>query len=756
MRYSTSNNSLIQKHYITKIYCGVFLLLNFSCHSTKDTRVRETDYSKYVNVFLGVEKCDNKDGIQIAENLPRIDTSWFDVREIYGATHPGATQPFGMVSVNAMGRKIYKEGFPTGYNGEDFYGFSHFHSSGPGTIRWYYNYFLFTPISGNLTFRKTTQKIVKEKASPGYYSCVLDSKIKAETTVSSKSAMHRFTFPTTNDNTLVINLSNYYKAIDSIRVIPEKFPESVSAQFISPTEVEGKVVMDGFPIFFYLRLDKETKKYGFFKNYEIVGEKPLIENTHSDNLGIFFEFDELADKAINTQIGFSFKSLKQAKNNLINDSDSFSFDKSSENATKKWNQYLSKIEVIDADTKAVEQFYSSFYKAILKPANLQGENPFWSSDNYIADLATSWDIYATQMPFVFTFFPEEGQKTAQFYIDLFNQFGRFPPAYLMKGGMPWVFSKQASALGNFILADALARKVPGINWKEALNVMVKTINNERGQLFQQKIPLAPSPTHNQDYAYAAFCTAQVAKAIDENELANRMMELSGLWSSVYDSTGILMETEDMIETELYPKQHFHFYEGNKWNYTYRIWQNMEGLINLQGGKEAFIKNLDWYYNLTPNSTEYQFQGLNNEVDYCSPYAYLYAGRPDRTQQILRIAMEYRFRNTRGGLPGNDDSGAMTSWYVWNAIGLFPIAGQNLLLIGSPTFEYVKMNTENPFEVKTINNSANNIYIQSARLNGKLIDQSFLTFTEFYNGGTLELEMGDKPSKWGSNELPPSY
>ena len=143
----------------------------------------------------------------------------------------------------------------------------------------------------------------------------------------------------------------------------------------------------------------------------------------------------------------------------------------------------------------------------------------------MADLATSWDIYSTQLPFVFTFYPEEGQEITQFYMDLFNQFGRYPPAYLMKEGMPLVFSKQASALCNFVLADAYAKNLPGLDWKQALDVMVKTVNNERGQLFQQGFPLAPSHTHNQDYAYAAFCTSLIANGIREKELADQMMKL---------------------------------------------------------------------------------------------------------------------------------------------------------------------------------------------------------------------------------------
>ncbi len=580
--------------------------------------------------------------------------------------------------------------------------------------------------------------------------------IKAFTSVSNKVAYHRFTFPKESEKHLILNLSNYLRAVDSARVIPNRFPESVEAEMISKTELAGKVVMDGFPIFFHMQLDVEPTESGFFVSYEEVDGTSLSVLENDKGIGVSFSFADLPNNSVNTRIGFSFKSAAKAKETLKGTSE-WSLEAVKDEATSIWNDHLGRFEV-KGDPEKVGLFYTSLYKAILKPADLTGENPFWDKENYWADLATSWDIYSTQLPFVNTFFPEKGAKIAQFYVDLYNQFGRYPPAYLMKRDFPWVFAKQASALGNFIIGDAMARNLEGIDWPEALKAMQGTMNNKRGKLFQDEVVLSPSPTHNQDYAYAAFCAYLVAEKMGESELANEFLKLSDKWRSVYDEEGILGVYEEMHETELYPRQeeHWHFYEGNQWNYTYRIWQNMHGLIELQGGRDAFLENLDWYYGLKPNNTEFQFQGLNNEVDYCSPYAYIYAGRPDRTQQVLRVAMEYRFSNTRGGLPGNDDAGAMTSWYVWNSIGLFPICGQPILLIGSPMLEEIKVNKENPLTIKAVNNSKDNIYIESATLNGVSLNRAFIHFEEFEKGGELILTMTNKPTTWGTDELPPSY
>lgn len=714
-----------------------------------------SDLTKRVNVFLGTDKSDSSDGLQLADNLPRIDTSWFNVREIYGATHPGATQPFGMVSVNAMGRKKYKTGYPTGYNGQDFYGLSHFHASGTGTIRWYYNYFLFTPQIGALNFQKKKQKIKSETASPAYYSCTLESGIQAEATVGKRTAMHRFSFPVSESYNLTVDLSNYYQALDTVRVPPGKFPEYISANYTSNSSAEGKVVMNGFPLFFYLEISQKALSYGIFKdNRKIDANK--IESGHSSNLGLYFQFENLPSKQVITRIGFSTKSIEKAKTNLEEDISSWNFDAKASQPRQVWSTYLSAIEVSDPDSAAVDLFYSALYKSILKPANLSGENPFWATDNYWTDFATAWDMYSTQLPLVFTFYPKEGQQIANFYIDLFDQFDLFPPAYLMKEGFPWVFSKQASALGNIILSDAIAKNI-SLPEEKVLDIMAKTVNNERGRLFQKSLPLAPSRTHNVDYSYAAFCTALLADKLGKKTIAAEMMQHSTLWRPMYDEEGILIDDRNTVETENYPKQWFAFYEGNNWNYSFKIWHDMPGLMAMHGGEQEFLATLDWYMNFEPNQTEKQFQGLNNEVDYTVPFAYLYAGRPDRTQQITRIAMAYRFQNTRGGLPGNDDSGAMTSWYVWNALGLFPLAGQDILFIGSPTFKNVKLNLQaGTFTIKTNNNSLNNIYIQSAKLNGEVLDRPFLYFDELSAGGELIFEMGSQPSAWGSNRRPPVY
>lgn len=737
-------------HKILIFLCGIIL---FSCTQN----AVQTDYTEKVNVFLATTLKTPVSNTQVTENLPRIDTSWFNVRELNGATHPGATQAFGMVSCTPASLEKYVKGYPSGFNGKSFIGMSHFQQTGTGTIRWYYNYLLFTPETGNWYSDKIPVKIIEQKGSPGWYFCILENGIEAEVTVAQKSAMHKYTFPEIGQKHLVIDVCHYLKAIDSVRVPPEKFPESISIEKYSGHSAGGLVVMDGLPVWFSIELNTDATKSSIYSGNKTISENIYNSANHVENTGFLFTFDNLPENQILAKIGFSFKSLAQAKKNMAKDYSDWNFESYKKRAGKNWNRFLSRIQINDSNQEKVALFYSSMYKALIKPAFLEDENPFWDSDNYWTDFATFWDMYSTQLPFVFTFFPEYGEKITRFYSDLTSYFNGFSPAYLMKQERPWVFSKQASALGGAIFSDALTKKLIHAEKEKYLNQILAELNSERGKLFQKEIPLAPSRTHNVDFSYCAFCTSRFANELGKTELADSLLELSSKWKAMYDENGILIDNRELTTTKNYPMQWFNFYEGNKWNYTFKVYHDMKGLMELQGGKTKFMENLDLYFNLIPNETEYQFQGLNNEVDYTVPYCYLYAGRPDRTQQIIRIALDYRFQNTSGGFPGNDDSGAMSSWYCWNAMGIFPIAGQDIFLIGSPTFQKVSFAVRgNTFEIITKNSSLNNIYIQSATLNGKSYNKSYLHFEDLEKGGQIVFVMGDKPSDWGTEQPPPSY
>ncbi|MFW6457514.1 MAG: glycoside hydrolase domain-containing protein, partial [Planctomycetota bacterium] len=299
-------------------------------------------------------------------------------------------------------------------------------------------------------------------------------------------------------------------------------------------------------------------------------------------------------------------------------------------------------------------------------------------------------------------------------------------------------------------ADAFNRGVDEVDWVEALSMMVDDILREENQDFL-KHGSTGRLTHTLDLAEACWCTGQVAEGLGRGDIADTMSELAENWRNAYDpGTGILRSSE--------------YYEGGAWNYSFRLLHDMKSRIGLVG-REQFVTQLDKFFGYgepsvkqprDPHDGEYiqrglklnRFEGFNNESDMETPFAYIYAGRHDRTAEVVRSSMKSSFSTGRGGLPGNNDSGGLTSTFIWNAIGLFPVVGQREILVGSPAFDSVVLKTDDwKFAIIAKNNSEQNVYVGGAELNGKRLNRPFIPLEDFRDGGELRLEMQAEPMKW---------
>jgi putative alpha-1,2-mannosidase len=333
------------------------------------------------------------------------------------------------------------------------------------------------------------------------------------------------------------------------------------------------------------------------------------------------------------------------------------------------------------------------------------------------------------------------------------------------------FFRQASALVHTALADAHALGRSELDWNWALVHMVDDLRRMYGEDFFEHGMVHPI-THTLDLAYAHFCAAKVARALNDRRLADDLENRSRQWINAFDpSTGLLLDSE--------------YYEGGKWNYSFRLLHDMAGRIALTGGDKPFIGMLDRFFGygakpvtqpgrrpqmaeMRAGYTLNRFEGLNNEPDMEAPWAYHYAGRPDRTAEVVHAALTWQFGTGPGGLPGNDDSGGLSSWYVWASLGLFPVAGQNLFLINAPAFQRAALRTrDGEFIIETSGHREQPIgsdgldrdtpaqYVQSATLNGRPMDATHLRATDIHRGGRLHLQLGPEPSPWGREFRPPS-
>ncbi|MFN2230198.1 MAG: glycoside hydrolase domain-containing protein, partial [Anaerolineae bacterium] len=629
------------------------------------------------------------------------------------------------------------------------------HQSGTGAIDTYYNYLRVTPLSGGLEDLGTRWDLQDEVARPGTYAATLaGTGIRAELTTSPRAALHRYTFPGTSGGRLAVDVSA--GGIDFPRMRTR--PTAAAIERCSGSAAQGWVTMAGVTIYFYLETDAPEGTCALWVDRHATASNALsFEHIAEDDdrtFGLLFDGPSL----LLLRVGLSLRSIEQAQRNAHTVAGR-SFEQVAAETAQAWADCASRLQIEGGSEAQRTVFYSSLYHSLVKPADWQGESPYWQDEACYVDFATMWDQYKTQLPLLLTLYPERGRDMVNTLLALAEHLGGFPNAFILNADLTG-FDGQARALAHHTIADAYYRHIDGIDWQRALALMERDLHRPRNDDFYAKGLVYPV-THTLDLAVACFCAAQIAVGLGEQDRCEELMALSGRWRSAYDpKTGRLIEAR--------------YYEGGLWNYSFRLLHDMAGRIALYPGEAAFVADLDRFFGygqppvsqpVDPADRDYmawgfslnRFEGYNNEPDIETPYAYHYAGRPDRAAEVVRAGMRDMYTTGRGGLPGNNDSGGLTSCYLWNAIGLFPVTGQPVFLIGSPLFPRAVLDLPGgPFAVEAPATSAENLYVQGARLNGTPLDRAYLTVDEVLRGGTLQLDMGAEPSDWGRHERPPSY
>ncbi|WP_308075127.1 GH92 family glycosyl hydrolase [Actinokineospora sp. PR83] len=722
-----------------------------------------------------------------ATSLPAaqgLAATWWWPKPQVGNTHPGATSPLGMVSACA-----YSGAYPTGYglytkNTEGVpeamfdrvlaSGFTHFQQSGTGAIRKYYNYVRVTPMVQPLDTLGQAWPLHDETAEAGYYAATLDTGIRSEITVGEKVAVHRYTFPENRSARIVVDLSCGGLAIDHGRTVPLR----AHVESTGNGRAQGTVVVEGVPLSVHVEVDSPGWRQMLWHDRRLIeGGTRLdfdrIRHTTLRPFGLLFMGPTGAGQSVEVRIGFSLRGCEQARDNLHRECGGAvsAFDSVHAQTRDRWRDHVGRIEVEGGSPARRRVFATSLYHSLIKPCFADDESPFWpTAGPYAFDVCTMWDIYKTQLPLLAAICPDRAGDLLESLIRVCEEEGNFPIGYRMARGADRFF-RQASALAHTALADAHALGLGDLDWNWALVHMEGDLRRMYGEDFYEHGVVHPI-SHTLDLAYAYHCTSGVARALNDSRLADDLDARARLWTNAFDpATGLLRDSS--------------FYEGGKWNYSFRILHDMAGRIAMAGGDEAFVTMLDQFFGRgaprvvqpgkRPDQTVMaagyalnRFEGLNNEPDMEAPWSYHYAGRPDRTAEVVHAALTWQFGTGPGGLPGNDDSGGLSSWYVWASLGLFPVAGQNLFLVNAPAFERATIHTgRGDFVVETSGHRETPIssdgpeqapppqYVQSARLNGKPLKAAHISGSDLHAGGTLHLELGPEPSGWGHRIRPPS-
>jgi predicted alpha-1,2-mannosidase len=740
------------------------ILLSALLYST--ALAQTTDFTRYVNPFVGTGG--------------------------HGHTFPGASVPFGMVQLSPDTRMDDWDG--SGgyhYSDEQIFGFSHTHLSGTGIPD--YCDILFAPTIGEPEFfakkgdlsengYASTFSHKNEKAEAGYYSVKLDEgDILAEMTATARVGFHRYTFPATNEANLILDLKHRDKVLDSELKI-------VGANRIEGFRRSSSWAKDQI-VYFVAEFSQPFADYGV-----TLDDNPpeKLDKSKGKNIKAFFRFDVSNKKPLLVKVSISPTGISGARRNLSTEISHWNFEKTRTDAKNLWNKELSAIEVSGGSEAEMTNFYTALYHTKLQPNVFQDTDKGYLGVDKQAHTATDftnytvfslWDTFRAAHP-LYTIIDQK--RTADFintFLKQYEQNGRLPLWELAANETDTMIGYHAVS----VIADAMAKGVKGFDYEKAyeaskhsaeLNHFGLEAYKRRGYISMEDEQESVSKTL--EYAYNDFCIAQMAQILLVKDASpvrspyirdyQKYIRRAQFYKNLYDKqTGFMRPKQNGNWIAPFQPNDvtFHFTEGNSWQYSFFVPQDVNGLMELYGGRANFAKKLEELFTTESKLTgreQPDITGLigqyahGNEPSHHIAYLYNYAGEAWKTQKLVRKILDEFYKPTPDGLIGNEDCGQMSAWYVLSSLGFYQVnPSQPIYATGTPIFKEAKINLENGriFTIKAANVSAKNIYIKSVKLNGKAYKKSFFTHEDLMRGGALEFTMSDVPNKIWFTESPVS-
>jgi predicted alpha-1,2-mannosidase len=711
----------------------------------------------------------------------------------HGHTFPGAVMPFGMVQLSPDTRLSGWDGC-SGYHYSDnkIYGFSHTHLSGTGCSD--YGDVLLMPGLGKPKFNHKRYcsyfSHANEKASPGYYSVLLDKYgIKAELTVTLRTGLHKYIFPQSKAANIILDLNHRDRL------------KHGEINIVGNNEITGmrlsSIWADSQYVYFVIRFSKPFKQAGILKNHVL---KNHLKQAAGHHLKAYASFETKAGEAIYVQVGLSTVSIEGAIRNLEAEQPSIDFDKVKNAAKASWNKEFSKIEIQSRDTIVMRTFYSAMYHAMIPPIlNQDVDGKYRGRDlqihetkNFTYYTASSiWDSYRALHPLITLI---DQKRTSDFV-------NSFMVAYKQRGLLPvWDLSSCETwgMIGYHVVSvinDAYQKGVTGFDTNEALEAMKHsaTITRKGLNKYFKMGPLVTmasfyryavgwddyqklgyircrraieSVSKTLEYAYDDWCIAQMANKLGKTDDYNFFIKRASNYKNLLDSNSGFMRPRQKKFIHVFDPYAvtINYTEANAWQYSFYVPQDISGQMQMMGGKQKLATLLDSLFNTTSKLRglpEHDITGMigqyahGNEPSHQIIYEYDYVGQPWKAQALTRKVMNELYRPEPDGLSGNEDCGQMSAWYILSALGFYPVCpGSNQYALGSPLVDKAVIHFENGkgFTITAEDNRKENVYIQSATMNGNKYSKCFVTYEDLMKGGNLEFKMGAVPNKaWGSGE-----
>tara|TARA_R110000823_G_scaffold159218_1_gene290248 strand:+ start:105481 stop:108288 length:2808 start_codon:yes stop_codon:yes gene_type:complete len=682
--------------------------------------------------------------------------------------------PFGMMQLSPDTRLDGWDGC-SGYHYSDeyIYGFSHTHLSGTGVSD--YGDVLLMP-TNTVNFNNGANASVSsaqvqkgyrarfshenETASPGFYKVLLDdTNIEVELTVSERSGIHHYTFPKNSKQIVILDLEHRDKVLSS------------EIKVLSKTEISGHRHSDAWAkdqrLFFNIQFSRPYKNVTF-----------LSDKTEGEKVKAAFEFDASEGNELEIKVAISAVDEAGAKKNLETEIGSKSFQQVKTEAETAWENQLKKMIVETSNLNHKSIFYTSLYHTMLAPNLYQDVDGRYrgmdlqihQSNNFENYTVFSlWDTYRAAHP-LYTIIEKE--RTNHFINSLLAKHD--------EGGILPIWPLAANYTGCMIgyhavpvIADAYLKGIRGFDAEKAFEAMKHSALQDKLGLKSYKefgfIPVeeeSESVSKTLEYAYDDWTIAQMAKAMGNMEDYQIYSERAQYYKNVFDPETKFMRGR-FRNTWFAPfdpyEVNFNYTEANSWQYSFYAPQDISGLIILMGGKDDFENQLDKLFtakNETSGREQADITGLigqyahGNEPSHHMAYLYNFVNKPAKTQEKVHQILNELYQNAPDGISGNEDCGQMSAWYIFSAMGFYPVTpANNQYIIGTPLFEKAIINLEDgkKFEISAENLSDENKYISSAKLNGKSLNRSFIFHSEIMDGGKLVFKMTDKPSKWATKD-----
>ena len=731
--------------------------LFIACATTTPKQKKQLEpisYIDYINPLMGTD-------------------SKFDLSN--GNTYPAIAVPWGMnfwtPQTNKMG-----DGWAYQYHTDKIRGFKQTHQPSP----WINDYgaFALMPVTGQLKIKEEERASwfshKAEIAKPNYYKVYLaDYDTSVEITPTNRAAQFRFTFPET-ENAYVL-LDAYFKN-SMVKILPKE------RKIIGYSCNNSGGVPENFRNYFVLVFDKD------FQTYDTWGDDWKLlhsDQSQSQHAGAVIGFRTQKGEKVNVKVASSFISLEQAELNLLREIGNDTFEQTQQKALHLWEKELAKIQVLDNNIDNLRTFYSCLYRVLLFPRtfyeiNEKKEIVHYSPYNgkieagYMFTDNGFWDTFRAVFPLFNLSYPEMNQQFMKGLVNTYKESGWLPewasPGHrdCMIGSNSASIITDAFLKGNIeqndaeILLEAMLKNATQNEGRPVKSVGREGVNyyNSLGYV-PYNVGINENVARTLEYAYADFCIARMAEKMGEKNIADKYYQQSLRYKNVFDDqTGWMRgkNADGSFQTPFNPlKWGDAFTEGNSLHYTWSVFHDINGLINLMGGKEKFEKKIDEVFNMPPlyddsyygftihEIREMQIMDMGNYAHGNQPiqhliYLYNYAGKPQKAQAKIREVMKKLYASTPDGYCGDEDNGQTSAWYVFSALGFYPVTpASDVYVLGNPIFEQVKLQLPNnkEFIIKNTEKTKGNIFVKDIFVNGKKWESYELPYKIFTENGRLD-------------------